>query len=102
MSTLVLPRSVSRELCAWLGGASRTCAAPWAAHQGTGARTYRDEPDFSVAQSFRGVLVVSKRTYQPNNRRRPTVNGFRLPMRTRAGPAILNRPPPNGTSQPPP
>jgi large subunit ribosomal protein L34 len=34
--------------------------------------------------------AVSKRTFQPNNRRRAKTHGFRLRMRTRAGRAIVN------------
>ena len=35
-------------------------------------------------------ILVSKRTFQPNNRRRAKTHGFRLRMRTRAGRAILS------------
>ncbi len=37
-----------------------------------------------------GVNTLSKRTFQPNNRRRHKTHGFRLRMRTRAGRAILS------------
>lgn len=43
-------------------------------------------------QTQQGVTVVAKgkRTFQPNNRRRARVHGFRLRMRTRAGRAIVS------------
>jgi large subunit ribosomal protein L34 len=34
---------------------------------------------------------MSKRTFQPNNRRRSKTHGFRTRMRTRAGRAIIGR-----------
>lgn len=44
------------------------------------------------ADELRGVLTVAKgkRTFQPNNRRRARVHGFRLRMRTRAGRSIIS------------
>ena len=35
-------------------------------------------------------MAKGKRTFQPNNRRRARVHGFRLRVRTRAGRAIVN------------
>ncbi|CAM3829832.1 50S ribosomal protein L34 [Smaragdicoccus niigatensis] len=35
-------------------------------------------------------MAKGKRTFQPNNRRRAKVHGFRLRSRTRAGRAILS------------
>jgi large subunit ribosomal protein L34 len=48
------------------------------------------EPGATPRGDEDGEPDVSKRTFQPNNRRRAKTHGFRLRMRTRAGRAILS------------
>lgn len=43
-----------------------------------------------AARLARSGVLVSKRTFQPNNRRRAKTHGFRLRMRTRAGRSIIS------------
>ena len=70
----------TQSLRSWVGGASRSELASGTA-----------DPPAWLPMTHHGENLVSKRTYQPNNRRRHKVHGFRLRMRTRAGRAILSQ-----------
>lgn len=48
-----------------------------------------ERADCYAIHSEENAVAKGKRTFQPNNRRRARVHGFRLRMRTRAGRAIV-------------
>jgi len=59
----------------------------------TNSLAKRERPEDArqnARQNQENAVAKGKRTFQPNNRRRARVHGFRLRMRTRAGRAIVS------------
>jgi large subunit ribosomal protein L34 len=75
-----LERLSSHPLVGWL----IRCARHGRGHQPL------DQWAWSPQKHTKTEPDVSKRTFQPNNRRRAKTHGFRLRMRTRAGRAIIS------------
>ena len=92
-ATVLDPQRFSLEICRFVG-----LVAVWMGGGVEPAQSLKSVPVCPkvVRNPDLGVRPVSKRTFQPNNRRRAKTHGFRLRMRTRAGRAILAGASPQG------
>lgn len=85
------PQTVARKSAIRLRpGISTSGTAPASKREHLRPRVAEHErADCYAIHSEENAVAKGKRTFQPNNRRRARVHGFRLRMRTRAGRAIV-------------